>query len=302
MTWRCVSSSEVQLADGDLRPVWPMLNLTGKNFVVTGGGRGIGYATTRAIAEMGGNVVVLDVLPKPVDDFASLSKDFGAKTLYIFADVTSDQSSSKGFEQAVNELGSIDGMWVPYSNFNTSWSYVRVTAAGIALDKPFLQYSRAEVSRIMDINVDGIFLAAKLAAEQTGKQNTDGSIVMIASICSHCVVPGQRLSAYHASKGAVRMLSQALSVELAPKGIRTNSVSPGYIQTDMTKTLRDQLPHLVDIMHSAPPLKHIGNRNDLTGAIVYLLSDASSHTTGTNIQITGGLHAGRIEDPLFQWP
>ena len=170
----------------------------------------------------------------------------------------------------------------------------------MALDKPFLEQSRAEVSRVLDINVAGTFFAAQLATEQMMKQGTGGSIVMIASICSHVAVPGHRLAAYHASKGAVRMLGKALSVELAPRGIRVNSISPGYIESDMTKSLRSQYPHLVEIMHNAPPMKRIGNRNDLTGAMVYLLSDASAYTTGTDIQITGGLHAGRIEDPLFK--
>ena len=107
---RQVSTTSGKLSDGDLRSVKPLFDLSGKNFIVTGGGRGIGYASTRAIAEMGGNVAVLDVLPKPVDDFENLSTEFGAKTPYIFADVTSERSLKSGFEKAVNELGSVDGM------------------------------------------------------------------------------------------------------------------------------------------------------------------------------------------------
>jgi sorbose reductase len=175
-----------------------------------------------------------------------------------------------------------------------------VPAAGIALDKPFLEQSRAEVERIFDINISGTYFATQLAVEQMLKQGTGGSIILIASIASHTAVPGHRLSAYHASKGAVRILGKTLAVELAPKGIRVNSVSPGYIESDMTKMLKQQWPHLVEIMQNAPPMKRIGNRNDLTGAFIYLLSDASLYTTGTDIQVTGGLHAGRIEDPLFQ--
>ena len=170
----------------------------------------------------------------------------------------------------------------------------------MTLDKPFLEQSPAEVSKLLDINVKGTFFAVQLATEQMIKQATGGSVVLIASICAHVAVPGHRLSAYHASKGAVRMLGKALSVELAPKGIRVNSISPGYIESDMTKSLRSQYPHLVEIMHKAPPMKRIGNRNDLTGAMVYLLSDASAYTTGSDMLITGGLHAGRIEDPLFK--
>ena len=127
------------------------------------------------------------------------------------------------------------------------------------------------------------------------KQGTGGRLVLIASVCAYCAIPGHRLSAYHASKGAVKMLTTALSVELAPQGITVNSISPGYTESDMTKTLRKEHPHLVELMHTTPPLKRIGNRNDLMGAAVYLLSDAASYTTGTDILVDGGLHAGRIE-------
>ena len=107
--WRAVSTSG-KLSDGDLRSVKPLFDLSGKNFIVTGGGRGIGYAATRAITEMGGKVAVLDVLPKPVEDFENLSKEFGAKTPYIFADVTSERSLKSGVETAISELGGVDGM------------------------------------------------------------------------------------------------------------------------------------------------------------------------------------------------
>ena len=269
-----------ELADGDLRQVRPMFNLTGKSYVITGGGRGIGYAATRAIAEMGGNVSVMDVLPKPVDDFENLSKEFGVKTLYVNTDVTNETSLMEAFEQTVEAFGSVDGC---------------VTAAGVVVDKPFTEHTFDEVSRLLDINVKGTFFASQLATQQMIKQGTGGSIVTIASVCASVAVPGHRLSIYHATKGAVKTLSKTLSVELAPHGIRINSISPGYIESDMTKSLRAQRPQLVELMHNAPPMKRIGNRNDLTGAMVYLLSEASSYTTGTNIQVTGGLHAGRIE-------
>ena len=95
----------------------------------------------------------------------------------------------------------------------------------------------------------GTFFAAQLAAKQMLKQGTPGSIALIASICAHQAAPGHKLSGYHASKGAVLMLARALAVELAPLNIRVNSISPGYIESDMTVKLREQHPHLVEIMH-----------------------------------------------------
>ena len=150
---------------------------------------------------------------------------------------------------------------------------------------------------LTETQVLGTFFSAQLAAKQMLKQGSGGSIVMIASICSHQVAPGHHLSAYHASKAGVAMLSRAIGVELAPWGIRCNTVSPGYIESDMTRALRKQYPHLVTLMNEAPPMKRIGQTSDLVGAVAYLLSDASKYTTGTDIVITGGLHVGMIDMP-----
>lgn len=130
-------------------------------------------------------------------------------------------------------------------------------------------------------------------------QGTNGSIVLIASISGSCATPGVRLSAYNASKGAVKMLNTALSVELAPWNIRVNAISPGFIDTDLLTPLKQQAPKRIELMRQEPPLKRIGNRNDLTPAIIYLLSDASPYTTGTEITIDGGITSGRIESPYI---
>jgi len=140
----------------------------------------------------------------------------------------------------------------------------------------------------------GTFFSAQLAAKQMRLQSTAGSIVMIASVASHCAIPSQRLAMYGASKGAVRILCQHLAVELAPYNIRINTVSPGYIATDMTKELGVKYPELLSIFSSASPSKRIGDRRDLKGIVAYLLSDASAYTTGTDVLVTGGLHCGRI--------
>jgi sorbose reductase len=103
------TSTSTKLADGDLKPVRPMFELKGKNIVITGGGRGIGYAATRAIAEMGGNVAVLDILPRPVYDFENLSSEHSVKTLYMPGNVTNEPDVVGAFERAAKELGSIDG-------------------------------------------------------------------------------------------------------------------------------------------------------------------------------------------------
>jgi sorbose reductase len=123
---------------------------------------------------------------------------------------------------------------------------------------------------------------------------------MIASQSSHIALPGHRMAAYNASKGGILVLSRMLGVELAPHNIRVNSISPGFVNSKMLRDVRDSKPpHLAAQMVEAAPLKRLSEQNDITGAIVYLLSDAARHTTSTDIEITGGLHAGTIEGLIY---
>lgn len=118
--------------------VRPMFELRGRNYIVTGGAQGIGFAASRAISELGGNVAVLDVQDKPVEEFYTLDIRFGVKTFYIQTDVTKQDSLTAGFEKARTALGTIDGC---------------VPAAGIAIDKPFVDQTWEEFTRIQEINV-----------------------------------------------------------------------------------------------------------------------------------------------------
>lgn len=144
--------------------------------------------------------------------------------------------------------------------------------------------------------VFGSFFAAQLATKQMLKQGTPGSIVLVASITAHVGLPGYRMAAYNTSKGGVFMLSKALATELAPFNIRVNTISPAFTDTAQTKTARDANPDVAGLMWSQPPLGRIGEADEMSGAVVYLLSDASTYTTGTDIAITGGIHVGRHTD------
>lgn len=121
-----------------LENIGPAFSLKGRNFVVTGGAQGIGFAATRAICEMGGNVAVLDIQEKPVEEFDKLSSTFSVKTFYHQADVVKEDSLRSAFQKAVESLGTIDGL---------------VPAAGIAIDKPFVDQTWDEFTKIQEINV-----------------------------------------------------------------------------------------------------------------------------------------------------
>ncbi|KUJ17601.1 NAD(P)-binding protein [Mollisia scopiformis] len=246
-----------------LEDVRPKFELKNRSYIVTGGAQGIGFACARAICEMGSNVVIMDIQDQPVEEYKGLSSKFGVRTEYIKTDVTIKESLNSSFAKAIEILGSLDGL---------------VPCAGIAIDKPFTEQTWAEMTRIQELNVRGVFFSE-----------------LIASQCAHVAIPGYRMAAYNASKGAVRMLAKALAVELAKWKIRVNTISPGFIDLDMTKAVRD-LKNAIEgeQMWKSPPLKRIGTQNDLTGAIIYLLSDASSYTTAVDIPIDGGVQAGRI--------
>ncbi|KAI9685439.1 MAG: hypothetical protein M1822_004570 [Bathelium mastoideum] len=158
---RCASADETSVAE--------MLSMRGKNVLITGGARGIGFGIIKAIAQIGGNVVCLDTLPEPVEEFSSLSDKYGIKTHYFRTDVTNEQSLTKSFQDAVDAIGDLHGC---------------LTAAGIALDKPFQEHTWEESRRVLDVNCIGTFFSVQLAAKQMARQGTGGSIVTIASIAA----------------------------------------------------------------------------------------------------------------------
>ncbi|KAK6198363.1 hypothetical protein LQW54_010325 [Pestalotiopsis sp. IQ-011] len=262
-----------------------LLSLKGRTIVITGGARGLGLAFTLACAEQSGNVAVLDAADAPHEHFYDIQKKFDVKLEYYKTDVTKYDELKVTFDKVVADFGRIDGL---------------ITAVGICPDQSFLERDPASLAKCMNVNVLGTYYSAQLAAQQMVKQeptefNTQGgSIVMIASIAAYVASMGQATSDYCSSKGAVVSLAKALGVELAAHGIRVNSISPGYMVTDMTLDLCKRQPWLGDIMTNEPPMRRMGDRTDLKVPVVYLLSNASAYHTGDDILITGGIHAGRL--------
>lgn len=139
----------------------------------------------------------------------------------------------------------------------------------------------------------GTFFCTQLASKVMKEQNKGGSIVMIASNAASVAIPSRNMSIYTASKGAITSLTRALAVELAEFGIRVNSVSPGFIATEMILEACRKDAGLWNVFNSKPPLKRVGSRGDLKGIIGYLLSDAAAYTTGTDVVVDGGLACGQ---------
>ncbi|OQO08268.1 hypothetical protein B0A48_06138 [Cryoendolithus antarcticus] len=251
-------------------------SLKGKTILVTGGARGLGFAMSKAIAQLGGNIAILDSLPEPVEEFHTLADKHNITAVYEQTDVTSQSSLESAFASVVKQTGGLNGC---------------ITAAGIALDAPFLEQPWDICQKILAVNVMGTFWTAKLVAQHLIERKQGGSMVFIASVAAQGLkVPLQTLAIYNMSKAGVKGLVGPLAVELGEAGIRVNSISPGVIASPMTDGMI--WPALDDMFNNAAPMKRKGRPSDLTPTATFLLSDASEYTTGADFLITGGLHAG----------
>lgn len=188
-------------------------SLRDRNFLITGGGRGIGFACAKAIAQLGGGVAIIDRAEEPVEEFKTLGERFGVKTFYVRGDVTDQHSLEKAFADSISALGQLHG---------------GLTAAGVVNDEPFLEADWERTKQVFDINILGTFWTVKLLAKHLVDTKTPGSIVTISSINGQGIyVPVQPKSAYNASKSAIKGLMGPLAGELGQHGIRINSISPG---------------------------------------------------------------------------
>ncbi|RUP46747.1 NAD(P)-binding protein [Jimgerdemannia flammicorona] len=238
--------------------------------LLTGGARGLGLEMMRAFAEVGASVACIDVLPElgkhSVND---IHRDFGVLATTWECDVTDDEQVRTTFDAIAKKHGSIN---------------VLVTAAGVVKNFRAEQYPAADFRRLMDVNVNGTFFCAQAAGNHMIAQATGGSIILIASMSGSIVNRPQPQCAYNASKGAVIMLAKSLATEWAPRGIRVNSLSPGYMETGLTKALFEKEgengPVLKATWEGHTPIGRIGKPHELKAMAVYLASSASSFVTG----------------------
>ena len=248
-----------------------LFNLTGRKALVTGAGRGIGRVLALTLAEAGCDVCLLGTTMENIEAVANEIHQLGHKGIAIQTDVSKKEQVDKAFLQTAEQLGRLD---------------ICVNNAGVSMRKPpraAEEMKEEDWDRIMDINLKGVFLCAQAAAQIMIPQR-QGSIINIASMSAFTVNVPQKQAAYNASKAGVSMLTKALAVEWAQYGIRVNSICPGYIKTDMLS----DATHLFPIWESLTPLGRIGNPEELSGAVIYLASEASSYMTGHDLVVDGG--------------
>ncbi|KAI0868261.1 hypothetical protein GGS24DRAFT_494703 [Hypoxylon argillaceum] len=256
-------------------------SLKGKTAVVTGAARGLGLVFAQGLAEAGANIAVLDI-GTPGSNVEDLANKYSVRASFYKVDVTNWSQVYDTIEQIEKEFGSVD---------------INVNAAGIATDESFLTTS---AKKLKHHDFVGSFLVAQACAHAmvrnrersgpvaSGEETSNGSIIFIASILSHMSTAVQNLSVYSASKAAVRGLIKPMAMELAPYGIRVNSISPGPMKTAMYEEASKVSPAFANQMEKETMFGRVGIPEELKGAVLFLCSQMSSWTTGQDLLCDGG--------------
>jgi NAD(P)-dependent dehydrogenase (short-subunit alcohol dehydrogenase family) len=249
----------------------------GKVAAVTGAALGLGRSTAELLAEHGAKVAVLDVKDSDGREIVEGILRRGGEAAYWHLDVTSEDEIALVFGEIRSRYGDID---------------VLVNNAGIAgPSKPTHELTQAEWDRVMDVNVKGVFLCTKHAIPQMLSIG-HGSIINLSSI--YGLVSAPDVPPYHASKGAVRLMTKTDALLYAPNRIRVNSIHPGFIWTPMVDGYLSSQGDVetgkkaVGALH---PLGHMGEPIDIAYGVLYLASDESKFVTGSELVIDGGYTA-----------
>jgi len=247
--------------------------------IVTGAALGIGQACARRLAEEGARIALFDVLDAEGEALARELRASGTDAGYWHVDVSSEASLASAIKAVVARFGGVD---------------VLVNNAGIAgPNKPTHELTVEEWDRVQAVNVRGVFLGTKHVIPCMRRAGR-GSIVNLSSI--YGLVGAPDVPPYHASKGAVRLMTKTDALLYAADAIRVNSIHPGYIRTPMVEHhLRDSgatdLEAALEEVGRLHPLGHLGEPDDIAWAVVYLASDESKFMTGSEVVIDGGYTA-----------
>jgi glucose 1-dehydrogenase len=244
--------------------------LAGRVAFVTGGGSGIGRAVCVRLAADGAAVVVADVVPETAVETAAQLQAGGAAAIAVTLDVADAAAVEAAMDEAWTRFGRVD---------------VLVNNAGIMGYKPFLFLTEAEWDRTLAVNAKGPFLCAQAAARRLVKAKVPGTIVNMSSITSEVAIEFQ--AHYCASKGALRMLTKSMAVELAEHGITVNAVAPGVVETGMTRELLAD-PAVAEFTLPLIPLGRAATPEDIAGVVAFLATPDASYLTGATLVVDGG--------------
>lgn len=238
--------------------------------VVTGGASGIGQATVRRLLDTGWSVAVVDADGAGLEAAEEIFS--GEDCIFLQADITDEDEVADAFDRAAEALGAITGL---------------VTSAGIARDVPAEETSAELFRQILDINLVGSFICIKAALERMGREL---SVVTISSISALRANKGR--VAYGASKAGVRMMTEVMAMELAPKRIRVNSVAPGPVETPLVAELHSETDRRR--WAALTPQARYAEPEEIASAIAFLLSPDASYITGHTLVVDGGFSVAGV--------
>ena len=248
--------------------------LDGRTALITGAAQGIGRAFAHALGEAGARVAIVDVAEEPMQSVKQELEGKGIEAMGIRADVTDGDQVQSMLEAVVARWGRLT---------------IGVNNAGMGLWAGAASMAKADWNKVMALNLDAVFLCARAEAAVMFEEGY-GKIVNTASMSAHIVNTPQNQCAYNASKAGVLHLTRSLAAEWAPRGIRVNSISPGYTRTRLVDDLlqtpagKAMLPKWLE----RTPMGRMGEVTDLQGAVVYLACEASDNMTGADLIIDGG--------------
>ena len=245
-------------------------DLSGKTAIITGGSKGLGLAMGAGLASAGAQVVLVS---RHVEEgkkaAATLEKDFGTKAIAIGADVTNPDRMNTVVDTTLQTFGTID---------------ILINSAGINIRGPIDELTYDEFKAVMEVNVNGTWLACKAVAPHM-KAARSGKIINLASTLG--LVGLANRTPYTSSKGAVVQMTRALGLELAPFNINVNAICPGPFLTEMNVPIADtdEAKHFIV---GATALKRWGELKEIQGAAIFLASNAASYMVGTTLTVDGG--------------
>lgn len=249
-----------------------MNSLKDKVAIVTGARRGMGRTHALVLAEAGAKVLLADISKEECEEVVKEIEAKGGEAMAVKCDVSKKEEVDKMIETAIKKWGKLD---------------IFVNNAGICQFKPFLDISEADWDKTIAINLKGYFLCAQAAAKKMAKQKS-GAIVNIASVAMGQVGVGfPNLAHYCASKGGIVAMTEALAIELAPYNIRVNAIAPGMIETPMIDPMKQDKASMEGIL-ARVPLHRAGKPEEVSQAVLFLASDASSYVTGSVVVVDGG--------------
>ena len=248
-----------------------MGRLDGKVAFISGGARGMGAEEARLFAREGAKVAIGDVLEEDGRRVEAEINESGGDCLFLRLDVTSEANWQDAIAATVSRFGAL---------------HILVNNAGIGGVGGLVEDTSVEDwDRVMDINGKGVFLGTKAAIPEMQAAG-GGSIINISSQLG-IVATDNTSPMYHASKGAVRILTKSTAIQFAPDGIRANSVHPGPVVTAMTERRRED-PEAFALMRSRIPLGRFAEPIEIANAVLYLASDESGYVTGSEVVVDGG--------------